>query len=681
MNLRRNFLGACAGVALLALGSVSVAQAQIWDQYVLSIVPRIYQPQTNLGVQIERTEFTDAFARAVVDPDNGVAGPFDIFPGGLSFEYNGTEYSQYIVSVNGWISFELSGGFPEDGDPFLLFSNNRPNLTVAPFWGDHYYRDRRFPDSDLDPAGRPFTTAVIRRVAKTAPTGENVLVVEWENLNINYNFDPLDPTNSLSPNRRPQASSVGSFQVWLFEAPAASVSRQGDIEFHYGPVGPPAQQSGNAIVKTQGAGVGIEDEPAVPGGNTTFINAVAFAQTNGNQDSTRFSRRLTTNWPPTRFPGQAFLFSATRLLRRQSWGDGDAELTQLDFNVPQLIRDDQRRFVTFLDVIRILRHRATRNVPFDYGFGRHGYHGDVNHNGRFYYSTANYDFTGDSLDGAGNIVRYVVPFPTKSVNELDTVPQDNTFSGFLYDADEFDAGLIQTYLAAKLPVLPWLPDTLPHFTGKAVAGQASDVMMSKGATVGTNRIEIPVTVNSQNVGPFGLRIDVAPGTRIVEVRPMARTTEAWVEGIAGDNGAAISATGTLKPGDVVATLVVETDANGEAAFSNVRLNERNLGARKMTVNSAVAGSNLALASSPNPFTAGTTTMVSYAVPAEGSVSVRVFDALGRSVASLFEGTVAAGSYTTEWNGTTANGTPVAAGVYYCRVEQNGQTRTIPVTVR
>lgn len=686
MKLRRTFFGVVAGVALAALALTEGAVAQIDEEYSISIEPRQYQPLTNQGVQITRNQFRNLFAPTVVDPNNGVAGPLPI---GFEFEYNSQIYTQFYVCVNGWLSFQNPGAYLTD-DPTSLFNGQRPNLTVAPFFGDHYLRTRTF--DEFDPQGRYYTPSTIRYVLFPPDNqGRSRIAVEWEDLNINHQFDANRPDDPFAPvdSVRPQAPSVGSFQAWLIEADPGSPSRQGTIEFHYGPIGPrppvPIPDTVGSIVKTSGASVGIEDEPAVPNGNTRFLNAVAFAESGQNLDSALQSRRLTRVWPPTRFPGLAFVFRGTGVRRIRDWGDGDADLTQLDNNIPSYIREDQRRFVTFLDVIRILRQSATRNVDFDSTRGRHGYHGDVNHNGRFYYSTSNRANTGDSIGFNGRIVRYRVDWPVKSDNENTPQPTDNTFSGFFFDADEYDAGLIQTYLAAKLPQLPWLPDTLPHFTGKLSPSMiASDVRLTNGEVVGNRRIEIPVTLNGYKSGAVGLSMEALKGTRILEVKTPERTENAWVEAVASEDRLALSATGNFSPNDVIATLVVEADDAGDVTFSNVRFCEQNKGVRKLNIYGATAGdaSSVSLSQNmPNPFSVNGVTVIGYAVPVDGPVIIRVFDVLGRQVRTLVDTEVKAGSYTAEWNALDASGKTVETGTYFCRIEAAGHSQSIVMQVR
>jgi hypothetical protein len=71
---------------------------------------------------------------------------------------------------------------------------------------------------------------------------------------------------------------------------------------------------------------------------------------------------------------------------------------------------------------------------------------------------------------------------------------------------------------------------------------------------------------------------------------------------------------------------------------------------------------------PNPFNPETT--VAFDVPTTSDVTVRVYDVLGRQVATLTEGTINAGAYHVTWN--AANQT---SGVYFVRMDANGQTFT------
>ncbi len=72
---------------------------------------------------------------------------------------------------------------------------------------------------------------------------------------------------------------------------------------------------------------------------------------------------------------------------------------------------------------------------------------------------------------------------------------------------------------------------------------------------------------------------------------------------------------------------------------------------------------------PNPAAASTT--VAFSVPFETRGSVRVFDAAGRHVATLADGTLQAGPQSLRWDGRDSRGVPASQGVYFVRIEAGG----------
>jgi len=68
---------------------------------------------------------------------------------------------------------------------------------------------------------------------------------------------------------------------------------------------------------------------------------------------------------------------------------------------------------------------------------------------------------------------------------------------------------------------------------------------------------------------------------------------------------------------------------------------------------------------PNPFNPMTTVHFDLAV--EGHVVLRVYDVSGRLVRTLWDGARPRGRHAIPWNGLDDHGTPVASGVYLCRL--------------
>jgi hypothetical protein len=78
----------------------------------------------------------------------------------------------------------------------------------------------------------------------------------------------------------------------------------------------------------------------------------------------------------------------------------------------------------------------------------------------------------------------------------------------------------------------------------------------------------------------------------------------------------------------------------------------------------VAGLRCAPAA-PNPFRSGT--QLAYQLPREGMVRATVHDVQGRLIATLAQGTYAAGAHTLQWDGADAQGHRVRDGLYLVRI--------------
>jgi hypothetical protein len=76
---------------------------------------------------------------------------------------------------------------------------------------------------------------------------------------------------------------------------------------------------------------------------------------------------------------------------------------------------------------------------------------------------------------------------------------------------------------------------------------------------------------------------------------------------------------------------------------------------------------------PNPFRG--TTAIRFGLPHDGPVTLCVFDVNGQLVRTLYRGRMPAGEHTLPWLGTNDAGRPVAAGVYFYRLDAEAQTNT------
>jgi predicted CXXCH cytochrome family protein len=69
---------------------------------------------------------------------------------------------------------------------------------------------------------------------------------------------------------------------------------------------------------------------------------------------------------------------------------------------------------------------------------------------------------------------------------------------------------------------------------------------------------------------------------------------------------------------------------------------------------------------PNPF--NPTTVIEFALPAKQTVRLSVYDVTGKLIRTLVNEEMGAGSYKVTWNADHANGTKVASGMYFYRIE-------------
>jgi len=83
-------------------------------------------------------------------------------------------------------------------------------------------------------------------------------------------------------------------------------------------------------------------------------------------------------------------------------------------------------------------------------------------------------------------------------------------------------------------------------------------------------------------------------------------------------------------------------------------------------NQAIESVEFSAGNYPNPFNPSTT--ISYSLPEEGRVQIKVFDALGREVRTLLDEVVGSGRHSIYWNGSNS-----ASGIYFYSISFKGQT--------
>ena len=76
---------------------------------------------------------------------------------------------------------------------------------------------------------------------------------------------------------------------------------------------------------------------------------------------------------------------------------------------------------------------------------------------------------------------------------------------------------------------------------------------------------------------------------------------------------------------------------------------------------------------PNPFNPSVS--LDYRLPERSAVKLVIFNVLGQRVAAFDLGRRERGSMILDWNGRAADGTPLAAGVYFFRVRSGEHVRS------
>lgn len=76
---------------------------------------------------------------------------------------------------------------------------------------------------------------------------------------------------------------------------------------------------------------------------------------------------------------------------------------------------------------------------------------------------------------------------------------------------------------------------------------------------------------------------------------------------------------------------------------------------------------------PNPFNSATT--ISYALPKEAQVNLKIYDVSGRQVVSLVDKVQKSGNYTISWNAID-----IPSGVYFCRLDVNNKQKMIKLAL-
>jgi len=83
-----------------------------------------------------------------------------------------------------------------------------------------------------------------------------------------------------------------------------------------------------------------------------------------------------------------------------------------------------------------------------------------------------------------------------------------------------------------------------------------------------------------------------------------------------------------------------------------------------------------LTAGPSPFSSRVS--IAFALAHAGPVRVAIYDTEGRELRRLHDGAAVAGSTRLEWDGRDDRGRPLAAGLYFVRLDLAGTTRSARV---
>lgn len=626
-------------IFFLIVGITTQLKAQVFGEFdTVRVVTSIYQslnPNDTGVVVIPRDEFGLPPNFDVPDYDDGYK-QIDI---GFDFEFNGEVYNKLWININGFVTFGKKENNtiqlppflpPKDPDGLFLDANSYPVNVIAPYWGDHYYRGLE----DLN--ARNFKPSSILYY-----TDGNVLIIEWKDLNINYNYQGKDLKNS-----------IGNFQLKLFKS-NDPYSKQGDIEFHYGLVGGNQylQSTDDNRIVTKGATIGLKGEGKIVGTDADFINAFyndVFFAANPTVPYTAASttKSYSNDWPPTTVKESKFYFKAFKSFNiEEFWGDGDVDFSKApgnkNYNYGYPI---QAKYVTVNDARLIMKSVATE-TPLDPIRRRAAYHGDVNHNGRYYY-----DANGVRKD-----------ITTKSDNYADDLPSEvSSIKQVLFEANEYDAALILSYIAAKVPELPWLLDTTV-IKGKTSA-ELSKFDINAGAvnSLGNNLYEIPVYLNQNLEGALGLHAKL--DGEIVSVNSTSDLMTTYNGG-----NLVLAGSGKFNTSDPIANVIVKT-TNNTIAMNDVRLNDVQKSNKKIALNGNVDLTGLSVTTISNPVNSSSISFV-VNIPDNGNYSLKVYDMFGKEVAVVANSEFTKGSYVLNLSNT------LSTGAYFYKIEGNGNTAT------
>jgi hypothetical protein len=632
----KKFLLTALGIAIICLIAYTpqVSVAQVFGEFKsISLVENV--PYEDITDGIVCPPYSFALGPNYLQTDRN-DGYFKVNLG-FDFEFNGEVFNSAWICVNGFITLSPPPYLPAP-NPNALFldANNYPTNVIAPFWGDHYLKT----EEDYFKDGSVISGISYKTYSLPADSNgiiQKVFVVQWKDLNINY---MLDGENVLS--------SVGNFQLRLYESKDL-YSKQGDIEFAYGTVGVPKDPKyiiDDSRILTTGSVIGIKGEGKIIGEGADYLNGLYFDK---SIDVAATAKTKTKDWQPTGGSDKRINFSATvRFNVSEWWGDGDVDFSKAigrkHYTLPQ------NRFVTVNDVRLILKSVAT-GIPLDPVRRREAYHGDVNHNGRYYFNNQNEKIL---------VKKKSLVFTDDLPNEISSVKQ------VLFQANESDAAWMMLYMSAKITELPWLIDTFVVYGKLAADEEVNAVRLGTITKLQDNEYQIPVYLDNNFKGALGTTFEVNGNlTDVIKVENENNNLMLATN----NNRIVISGYGDFDKNAPI--LIIKAKINDDAiSLTKIRINDNevndmSINLKKVEVSDAT---DMVLTNTPNPVIESTT--ISLNISVAGNYKLAIYDLQGNLVKELFAGDLNAGPSVYEWNTTDVNGQSILPGVYVYKLEGN-----------
>lgn len=607
---------------------------------------RLIPPQPPLGLR--------------TDPDEGYYR-IDLSSLNFNYTFGGAKQPYIWVNVNGFATFQNPDVFSSIANNVsnALFINSAsyPNSVVAPFWGDHYYR--RAGETTRD--GTSYLPSEISYMI-TGSYPNRRIIIQWKNLNILAKDVP---------------SSVGNFQAIIYEGIDDKYPGNfaGGIEFAYGDVGNPNLPSAPVVTN---ASVGLK-------GNTFGVNSNLSDYINGltydNPKLAFSSQQLTTIWRPSggmsSGEGRRIFFRAIPRWFIQGWGDGDANLSQIRTRKHGGMI--QNRFVTVDDARLVLRWQVKENnlpdsLKKDSIRLGNAYHADVNHDGRYYYSTRTWDNIRDTAiwkrtidrDTTGKRIKY------DSLESLTGLPADAGPIRLIYfDANALDAALILHYISGRVFSLPWIFDTIPGEVGKISNTNkvADNIKFGKSQTLSNNDIIVPLYLNGNIDGPVSIEFDSKNSINYVK---SISALDNIILTEFNDNRFALAADGNFNSDYPIAYISFKNDDNA-INISNIVIN----GIKKDNQSVEIDNSSIFTGDIyPNP--ANDIVNINIDSPSDDDYTVSISDIIGRNNKVIFNGKLSKGNHIISRNLNDLNFNDT--GVYVINIHSSSVIKNIMLNV-